>query len=96
MPISVEEVLKIAGLARLELNEEEVQRLTKELSQILDFFKQLQEVPTENVKPTFHSLEVETPFREDEVREFEEREAILKNAPELDEKGIVVPKVVKT
>jgi len=95
MAISLEEVYKIAHLCRLELNEEEAKVLTEELSRILDYFKKLQTLDTENVAPTFHTLKVETPFREDEVKEFPYIEDILKNAPQLHERMIVVPKVVK-
>ncbi|HEA84241.1 MAG: Asp-tRNA(Asn)/Glu-tRNA(Gln) amidotransferase subunit GatC [Thermodesulfobacterium sp.] len=96
MAISLEEVYKIAHLCRLEFNEEEAKVLTEELSKILDYFKKLQTVNTENVAPTFHTLKVKTPFREDEVKEFPYIEDILKNAPQLYERMIIVPKVVKT
>jgi len=96
MAISLEEVYKIAHLCRLEFNEEEAKVLTEELSKILDYFKKLQTVNTENVAPTFHTLKVKTPFREDEVKEFPYVEDILKNAPQLYERMIIVPKVVKT
>lgn len=96
MAISLEEVYKIAHLCRLEFNEEEAKVLTEELSRILDYFKKLQTLNTENVKPTFHALNIKTPFREDEVKEFSYIEDILRNAPQLYERMIVVPKVVKT
>ena len=96
MAISLEEVYKIAHLCRLEFNEEEAKVLTEELSKILDYFKKLQTVNTENVEPTFHALKIKTPFREDKVKEFPYIEDILKNAPQLYERMIIVPKVVKT
>ncbi len=95
MAISLEEVYKIAHLCRLEFSEDEAKLLTEELSKILDYFKQLQSINTEDTAPTFHTLKVETPFREDEVKEFPYIEDILKNAPQLHERMIVVPKVVK-
>ncbi|PMP97293.1 MAG: Asp-tRNA(Asn)/Glu-tRNA(Gln) amidotransferase GatCAB subunit C, partial [Thermodesulfobacterium geofontis] len=91
----LEEVYKIAHLCRLEFTEEEAKVLTEELSKILDYFKKLQTLNTENVKPTFRALKIKTPFREDKVKEFPYIEDILKNAPQLCERMIVVPKVVK-
>jgi aspartyl-tRNA(Asn)/glutamyl-tRNA(Gln) amidotransferase subunit C len=95
MAISLEEVYKISHLCRLELSEEEAKVFTEELSKILDYFQKLQTLDTEKVKPTFHTLKIDTPFREDEVKEFPYIEDILKNAPQLHERMIVVPKVVK-
>jgi len=95
MAISLDEVYKIAHLSRLEFDEEEAKVLSEELSKILDYFKKLGEVDTEGVEPTFHAIRVKTPFREDEVKPFENIDALLKNAPELKERSIVVPKVVK-
>ena len=96
MSISIEEVLKIAALARLELSEEEAKSYSQELSQILDYFKKLESLDTSDVEPTFHAVRLEPPFREDEVKEFEAIDEILANAPELHERSIVVPEVVKT
>lgn len=96
MAISLEEVYKIAHLCRLELNEESAKVLTEELSKILDYFAKLQTLNTDNIPPTFHPFKIKTPFREDEVKEFLQIDEILKNAPQLYERMIVVPKVVKT
>lgn len=95
MPITKEEVAKIAHLARLEFTPDELENFTLELSKILDYFEELKEVDTSKVLPTFHPFTKRTPFREDEVKEFEDIEALLRNAPELKEGAIVVPKVVK-
>ncbi len=95
MAISLEEVLKIAHLCRLEFSEEEAKRLSEELSSILDYFKKLQTLDTKDVPPTFHAVKLKTPFREDQVSSFSNIEEILKNAPELKDNMIVVPKVVK-
>lgn len=96
MPISKDEVLKIAHLAKLEFTAEELENFTQELSKILDYFEELKEVDTSEIVPTFHPFTKKTPFREDEVREFEDLDALLRNAPELRDGAIVVPKVVKT
>ncbi|MGB9761217.1 MAG: Asp-tRNA(Asn)/Glu-tRNA(Gln) amidotransferase subunit GatC [Caldimicrobium sp.] len=95
MPITPDEVKKIAHLARLEFSEEELLAYTEELSKILDYFQELQEVDTSTIAPTFHPYKKKTPFREDEVETFENIEGLLKIAPELKDTLIVVPKVVK-
>lgn len=95
MPLTLDEVKKIAHLARLEFSEEEILLYTQELSKILDYFQELQKVDTSSVSPTFHPLKKKTPFREDEVKEFYNRRGLLENAPELKETSIIVPKVVK-
>ncbi len=95
MPLTSDEVKKIAHLARLDFSEEELLAYTQELSKILDYFQELQRVDTSSVTPTFHPLKKKTPLREDEVRSFENRKGLLENAPELKETSIIVPKVVK-
>lgn len=95
MSLSVEEVLKIAHLARLELSDEEALRYSSELTKILEYFSKLQKLDTQDVSPTFHALKVPTPFREDKVKPFKYVEEILKNAPQSYQQMIVVPKVVK-
>ncbi|MCS7199978.1 MAG: Asp-tRNA(Asn)/Glu-tRNA(Gln) amidotransferase subunit GatC [Caldimicrobium sp.] len=95
MSITVEEVKKIAHLARLEFTEEEIMPFTQELSKILDYFRELQNLDTSDIEPTFHPLKKDTSFRDDEVKPFDNIEGILKNAPALREETIVVPKVVK-
>ncbi len=95
MSLSVEEVLKIAHLARLELTEEEALIYSSELTKILDYFSKLQKLDTKDVSPTFHTIKTFTPFREDKVKPFENIDGILKNAPQSYQKMIVVPKVVK-
>lgn len=95
MSITQEEVQRISHLARLEFKEEELTHFTQELANILNYFEELKEVDTSKVQPTFHPYKKETPFREDEVKAFKNIEGLLKNAPELKETSIVVPKVVK-
>ncbi|QER41836.1 Asp-tRNA(Asn)/Glu-tRNA(Gln) amidotransferase subunit GatC [Thermodesulfobacterium sp. TA1] len=95
MPISLEEVLKIAHLCRLEFEEEEAKKFSEELSKILDYFKTLQTLDTKDVPPTFHAIKLPTPYREDKVKPFENIEGLLANAPKTKDNMIVVSKVVK-
>ncbi|MFN3568474.1 MAG: Asp-tRNA(Asn)/Glu-tRNA(Gln) amidotransferase subunit GatC [Caldimicrobium sp.] len=95
MSITKEEVKKIAHLARLEFSEEELGSFSEELSKILNYFEELKLVDTSQIEPTFHPYKKKTPFREDEVKPFNNIEGLLENAPELKDTSIVVPKVVK-
>lgn len=81
MPLSREEVLHIALLARLGLTPEDVSRFQEQLSQIVDYFEVLKEVDTEGVSPTFYPLPLENILREDEPSPSMPREKILSNAP---------------
>ena len=65
--ITKEEVEKIAKLARLGLEEKEIEKLQKELSSVLDYFDKLKKVDTSKIEPTTHSVIVENVYREDKT-----------------------------
>ena len=81
MPLSHEEILHLASLVRMGLDDEEAERLQGQLSQILDQFQILQELDTTNVPPTDHSAPLHNVMREDEVETSFTKEVILGNAP---------------
>ena len=66
--VSKDEVRHIAQLARLGISKEEEEKFSRDLSEILDYMKKLQEVDINNILPTSHSLSSENVFREDEIR----------------------------
>lgn len=80
--IKKEEVKHIAELARIGLSEEELEKYSQDLSGILDWMKQLEELDTENVEPTKHIVGIKNISREDKERKFENREKIVKLFPE--------------
>lgn len=88
------DVRHVARLARLSLSEDEIPRLEREMARILDYVAELREVDTAGVEPTSHPVPVETAFREDEIGPHLDREDALRNAPEQDGEGFVVPRVV--
>ncbi len=92
--ISREQVHKVAHLARLELTEQEEAEFTTQLGSILDYFEQLSELDTSNVKPTTRAIEVTNVTRPDELQPFSDRESILAIAPELDRDFFKVPKIL--
>ena len=90
------DVLRIAELARLELSQEEVERFSRQITDILGYAEQVQEVDTSGVSPTSHPLEIDGAWREDEARPPLDRGAALANAPDADrDAGLFkVPKVL--
>lgn len=94
MAISREEVEKVALLARLLLSPEEVELMTTQLGQILDYMALLREVNTEGVEPMAHAVDMANVFREDRVEPSLSRELALANAPNRDEECYRVPAVL--
>ena len=88
-------VHRIARLARIAITEEEAARLEKELSGILDWVAQLDELDTSNVEPMTRVMPMTLKKREDEVTDGYCPDAILKNAPKVDDHYFVVPKIVE-
>lgn len=95
MAITREEVRHVAELARLEFSEEEEERLSEEMSQILDYVDTLNELDTSGVRPMSHVLDITNVFREDEIESRIDREQALEAAPEADENHFQVPQVVE-
>jgi len=81
MKISREEVLHIAHLARVALTEEEITRMSEQLSELLEHFEVLQKVDTEGVTPTAQSVNLQSVMREDEIKPSLPPNDILANAP---------------
>jgi aspartyl-tRNA(Asn)/glutamyl-tRNA(Gln) amidotransferase subunit C len=80
--IDREQVLHVAKLARLELSEEEVEKMASELSGILEHVERINELDLENVEPTSHVVSVENVLRPDEPRPSWPREDVLEPAPD--------------
>jgi aspartyl-tRNA(Asn)/glutamyl-tRNA(Gln) amidotransferase subunit C len=88
-------VARIARLARIAVPEQELEPLAGELSHILDWIEQLNEVDTGGVAPMTSVVAMKLAWREDRVTEGGQPEAILANAPERQDGYFVVPKVVE-
>ena len=93
MPLSLEEVEHIAMLARLELSAEEKNRYRQQLSAILDYIRKLQELDTTDIPPTSSVSSGAGHLRADESRPGLSREALLKNAPEVERGQFKIPPV---
>ncbi len=87
MPISREQVQHIAELAKLRLSAAEMDRMTEQLSAILDHAARLQELDTEAIPPTASVVPLQNVMREDLVAPSLPRDDVLANAPDKDERG---------
>lgn len=94
MKITREEVEHVAVLARLELNAEEVARITAQLDNILTYVAKLDELDTAGVPVTTHTQNIANAFREDEVHECLDRKKALANAPRENGESFIVPRVI--
>jgi len=94
VPLSRGDVAKVALLARLKLTDSELDLLTAQMGQVLQYVGLLNEVDTADVEPMAHAVELSNVFREDEERPSLPREAALANAPRSDGKCFVVPQIL--
>ena len=92
--ITKEEVKKVAQLARLELDVNEINNHAEQLEKILDYIKQLEKIDTENVPCTTRALEVTNVFRKDEKKKYDSTEEILQLGPSREDEYFKVPKII--
>jgi aspartyl-tRNA(Asn)/glutamyl-tRNA(Gln) amidotransferase subunit C len=89
--IDREQVLHVARLARLQLSDEEVERMSSELSGILEHVERISSLDLEGVEPTAHVIELENVLRPDEPRPSWPREKVLEPAPDPADGSFRVP-----
>lgn len=90
-----EDVLKLARLSRLELSEEEIEQYRSELSEILQYVEQLQDVDVAGLKPTNQVTGLTNVFREDKIRDYGYAPAeLLKNVPQVKDDQLKVKRMV--
>ena len=92
--ISSDEVKKVARLARLELNENEIEQHAEQLEKILEYIKQLEKINTENIPVTTRAIEVTNVLRKDEKKDYANVEEIIDLAPSRENKFFKVPKII--
>jgi len=92
--ISREQIVHVAKLARLHLDDAAVELYTKQLGDILTYMDTLNRLDTTGVAPTSHAIFINNAFRDDEVKPSIPVERALTNAPESEQGNFVVPKVV--
>lgn len=91
--IGKEDVKHVAKLARLELTEEEIEKYSKQLDEIIKHVEQMNEVDTTGVEPMPHPIPVYNVMREDEVKYEQTKEEMMANAPFEEDGFFRVPKI---
>ena len=94
MPITTEDVEKIAKLAKLTFSEAEKEKFTRQLAEIIEYVNKLDELDTSNVPPTYHVLGLSNVYREDVEKECLTPDEATANAPKKVENFFSVPKVI--
>ncbi|NIK11662.1 Asp-tRNA(Asn)/Glu-tRNA(Gln) amidotransferase subunit GatC [Alkalibacillus almallahensis] len=92
--ISKDQVKHVADLARLAISEKEAEKYSEQLSAIIDFSEQLNELDTTNVEPTTHVLDMKNVMRADEPKDWISKEDALKNAPDQKDGQFRVPSIL--
>jgi aspartyl-tRNA(Asn)/glutamyl-tRNA(Gln) amidotransferase subunit C len=94
MAITAQDVIRVANLARLSLQPNEVEELTHQLGNIVGLVEQLADANTENIEPMVHAFELQNVLGQDQVVPSLSRESALQNAPSADEECFRVPAVL--
>ena len=94
MTITKAEVLHVAHLARLDIDDADVERFAGQIDTILDYVDTLKKVDTTGVTATSHAISLTNAFREDDVHDHLGPEDTLANAPQKDDGAFVVPRVI--
>lgn len=94
MQISKDEIIHIAKLANLNLTEDEIDKYTNDMEDILNFANTVNNVNTDNVDNNVGVSGNYNVFRKDEIEQFEDRDALLQNAPSQDDGMFQIPKVI--
>ena len=94
MEISREEILHIADLASLKIEENEIENYRANLQDILNFANVINEANTETIEVSLGTNDNVNVFREDEIKEFENKKGLLQNAPEQENNMFKIPKVI--
>ena len=92
--ITKDEVKKVANLARLELNENEINNHAEQLEKILEYIKQLEKIDTNDVPSTTRAIEVVNVFRKAEMKNSDCTEELLELGPSREDKFFKVPKIM--
>ncbi|HNW26496.1 MAG TPA: Asp-tRNA(Asn)/Glu-tRNA(Gln) amidotransferase subunit GatC [Candidatus Gastranaerophilaceae bacterium] len=91
--ITVKDVEHVAKLARLELTQEEKEKFTKQLGDVLKYVEQMNEVDTTDVKPMAHAFDIVNVMRDDNIVYEQTKEELMANAPEEENGFFKVPKI---
>ncbi len=94
MKISKEELLHIAKLSDLEIKENEIEEYLKNLEDILNYTETIDKIDVSKLDETIGATEDYNVFRKDEVKQFDNIDQMMENAPEVDRNMFKIPKVL--
>ena len=94
MKINKQEVEHVAHLARLNLSEEELEKMTGQLDEILSYVAKLEELDTTGVEPTTHAFSITNAFREDSPHNSLTQEESLRNCAVKNSEAFIVPRIL--
>ena len=91
--VSKDSVAHIANLAKIKISNEEIESFQKEMNKILDYFKMIDELNTDDTEPTWNILDQVNVLREDKEKESLDQDTALKNAPQKERGYIKAPRI---
>ncbi len=94
MALDKDDVTKIAHLARIQVDEDDIPQITERLSSILGMIEQLQAAPTDNIEPMAHPTDATQRLRQDKATETDQRDQFQSIAPATQDGLYLVPKVI--
>ncbi len=94
MKITRDDITHVANLARLDMNEESIEKFAVQIDEILKYVETLESVDTEGIVPTSHAIFMTNAFRDDIEKQDYDKDSLLSNAPEKENGNYVVPKIV--
>lgn len=95
MEITKDLVAYVAELSRIKLDDEQAEKMKKEIGEVVKYMEVLNTLDTTGIEPISHVFDVHNVLRKDEVANSYDREELLKNAPQHTEESVVVPKTVE-
>ncbi|MCT4612313.1 MAG: Asp-tRNA(Asn)/Glu-tRNA(Gln) amidotransferase subunit GatC [Clostridia bacterium] len=94
MELTKEEVLNVAKLAKLSLNEKELAKYQQSLTDIVNMVNELNEIDTDGIDPTYHIMDIKNVFRKDVVKDFKDVKKLIENSKDNKDGYVFVPKVI--
>ncbi|MDJ0624295.1 MAG: Asp-tRNA(Asn)/Glu-tRNA(Gln) amidotransferase subunit GatC [Desulfocapsaceae bacterium] len=94
MKISRQEVEHVAHLARLNLSEDDLVKMTGQLDEILNYVAKLEELDTTDIEPTTHAFSVKNAYRDDIAQESLTQEESLRNCAVRNNEAFIVPRIL--
>ena len=94
MPISSKQILQVSDLARIKIEQDQINLLTEKIGEIISFVDKLKTIDTDGIVPLFNPLDAVQKLRSDAITEIDESEKYLEIAPVVENNLFIVPKVI--